>query len=79
MKALTIRQRFYLGVIRSWVLEKGWPPTLLELAEAGGVKSTNGVSDVLEVLVREGYLTRVVGQFRSMRLTGAGERACVQP
>lgn len=53
---LTERQRqvyeFIQDRIRSW----GYPPTIREIGEHLGIKSTNGVADHLKALKRKGYL-----------------------
>jgi repressor LexA len=55
-----------LDFIASYTDQKGVPPTIREIGEALGIKSTNGVSDHIKALVRKGYLERV-GDARSSR------------
>jgi repressor LexA len=66
MDDLAPRQRELLDFIAAYQDQKGIPPTLREIGEALGIKSTNGVSDHVKALVRKGYLERV-GDARSSR------------
>ena len=55
---LTRRQQQALDFIKASIAEHGWPPTLREIGDHMGIKSTNGVNDHLNALIRKGYLTR---------------------
>ena len=66
MDDLPPRQRELLDFVASFTDQKGIPPTLREIGEAMGIKSTNGVSDQVKALVRKGYLERV-GDARTSR------------
>jgi repressor LexA len=66
MEDLAPRQRELLDFIAAYQDQRGIPPTLREIGEALGIKSTNGVSDHLKALIRKGYLERV-GDARSSR------------
>lgn len=66
MDDLAPRQRALLDFIASYQDQKGIPPTIREIGEALGIKSTNGVSDHIKALVKKGYLERV-GDARSSR------------
>lgn len=55
---LTHRQRMVLDFIKSSLAEKGYAPTLREIAEHMGISSTNGVNDHLNALIRKGALLR---------------------
>lgn len=68
MRALTDRQARVLDCIRSYLNERGYPPTIRELGELIGVRSTNGVVDHLRALERKGYLTREDMKSRGLRL-----------
>lgn len=50
--------------------EKGYQPSLRELADAMGIRSTNGVADHVRALVRKGYIERTERQARSIRIVG---------
>jgi repressor LexA len=55
---LTDRQRAVLTFIQSRVEDVGYPPTIREIGEFLGIKSTNGVSDHLKALEKKGFLRR---------------------
>lgn len=75
MKDLTSRQRMVLDVIRRSVAERGYPPTLREIGNVMGIRSTNGVNDHLTCLEKKGYLTRQDMKSRALRLTERGGAA----
>ncbi|MCB9736356.1 MAG: repressor LexA [Deltaproteobacteria bacterium] len=64
---LTSRQQEVLDFIQTRIAKDGYPPTIREIGEELGIKSTNGVNDHLKALERKGYLNR----------TEAKSRACV--
>ncbi|MCG3174198.1 MAG: LexA repressor [Myxococcota bacterium] len=55
---LTERQRKVLDFIRSSIEKHGYPPTIREIGNYMGIRSTNGVNDHLKALTRKGYLAR---------------------
>lgn len=55
---LTDRQRVVLEFIQSRLDEVGYPPTIREIGEFLGIRSTNGVSDHLKALEKKGFLKR---------------------
>ncbi|MFW6051180.1 MAG: transcriptional repressor LexA [Myxococcota bacterium] len=69
MQKLTERQRAVLDFIQSSIHERGYPPTLREIGNHLGIRSTNGVNDHLRALERKGYLTREDMKSRTLRLT----------
>lgn len=68
-ETLTDRQRAVLDHIRSKITEQGYAPTLREIGEALGMKSTNGVQDHVKALEKKGYIRRTYGTARSIVLT----------
>lgn len=68
MQGLTKRQEQTLAFIRSSIEERGYPPTLREIGEHMGIKSTNGVNDHLRALERKGYLRREDMKSRALKL-----------
>lgn len=64
---LTKRQGEVLEVIARHIEEEGYPPTIRELGDALGIRSTNGVNDHLKALEKKGYLTREDAKSRTMR------------
>ena len=68
MQKLTDRQRAVLQFISDSISDRGYPPTLREIGNHLGIKSTNGVNDHLRALERKGYLTREDMKSRTLRL-----------
>lgn len=64
---LTQRQRDILEFISSSIDQRGYPPTLREIGEHFGIRSTNGVSDHLKALEKKGFLAREDLKSRAMR------------
>src|SRR3954466_6934946 len=72
---LTDRQRAVLEFISQSIERRGYPPTLREIGEHMGIRSTNGVNDHLKALEKKGYLEREDLKSRALRpisLDGAG-------
>ncbi len=75
-EALTQRQREILDFISASIVERGYPPTLREIGEHFGIRSTNGVNDHLKALEKKGVLRREDLKSRAMRPVlpdGSGE------
>jgi repressor LexA len=72
---LTDRQQEILDFITLSIGERGFPPTLREIGEHFGIRSTNGVNDHLKALEKKGYLRREDLKSRAMRpvLANGGE------
>jgi repressor LexA len=68
MHKLTDRQRAVLDFISDSISQRGYPPTLREIGNHLGIRSTNGVNDHLRALERKGYLTREDMKSRTLRL-----------
>ncbi|MES1173715.1 MAG: transcriptional repressor LexA [Myxococcales bacterium] len=68
MQGLTARQEQTLDFIRRSIEERGYPPTLREIGEYMGIRSTNGVNDHLRALERKGYLRREDMKSRALKL-----------
>lgn len=64
---LTDRQRQALDFINHCIEERGFPPTMREIGEHMGIRSTNGVNDHLKALERKGYLLRDYLKSRALR------------
>jgi DNA-binding MarR family transcriptional regulator len=60
-KSLTKRQKEVLECIIRGVVSNGMPPTYREIGEELGIKSTNGVSEHVNTLIRKGYVERRSG------------------
>ncbi|GAA1385228.1 MULTISPECIES: transcriptional repressor LexA [Catellatospora] len=55
---LSSRQKRILAVIREWVEQHGYPPTVREIGEAVGLVSPSSVAYQLKELERKGFLRR---------------------
>jgi repressor LexA len=64
---LTQRQQDILDFIAASIDRRGYPPTLREIGEHFGIRSTNGVSDHLKALEKKGFLAREDLKSRAMR------------
>jgi repressor LexA len=64
---LTDRQREILDFIAASISDRGYPPTLREIGEHFGIRSTNGVNDHLKALEKKGHLRREDLKSRAMR------------
>jgi repressor LexA len=73
MQGLTARQEQTLDFIRQSIQERGYPPTLREIGEYMGIRSTNGVNDHLRALERKGYLRREDMKSRALKLVSSTE------
>lgn len=75
-KELTDRRREIYDYIRSVVDRRGMPPTIREIGEAFGIRSTNGVEGHLAALERSGMIRRERGKSRGI-LLGSAQRSPV--
>ena len=66
-ESLTNRQKAVLSFIRDHIEDTGYPPTIREIGDHLGIKSTNGVNDHLKALERKGYLERKTGKSRALK------------
>ena len=66
---LTDRQAEVLACIQESIEALGYPPTVREIGERLGIRSTNGVGQHLKALKRKGYLTQQNQKSRALRLT----------
>lgn len=66
--ALTSRQRRIVQAIRESLDHRGYPPSLREMGEAAGLKSTSAVSHQLSVLEAKGVLHRDPGRPRALEI-----------
>lgn len=65
---LTERQGEILAFIRKYGRAQGYPPTLREIGERFGIRSTNGVNDHLVALEKKGVLSRGGMKSRALRI-----------
>ncbi len=67
-KELTSRQREIFEFIKQASKEKGYPPSVREIGEAVGLKSSSSVQSHLNALVKKGYLTRSSSSARALSI-----------
>jgi len=65
---LTARQKQFLDFVRSFMYDKGYPPSIREIQRSFGLKSTKGVKGHIDRLVEKGYLNRKDGSARALSL-----------
>lgn len=68
MKTLTERQQAILDFIEQSIAQEGFPPTIAEIADAFGVRSTNSIRGHLQALARKGVIELVPAASRGIRL-----------
>ena len=66
---LTKQQSKILDIIKTWIKDNGYAPSIRELAEELGVSSPATVKQHLEALVTKGYLRRTDGTVRNIEPT----------
>lgn len=64
---LTKRQTAVLDFIIECIDTDGYPPTIREIGDHLGIKSTNGVNDHLKAIERKGYLEREDAKSRALK------------
>lgn len=70
---LSTRQRRILSVIRDWVEEHGYPPTVREIGDAVGLVSPSSVAYQLKELERKGFLRRDPARPRAVDVRGPSD------
>ncbi len=77
-KALTKKQSDALFYVKSYIKDKGYPPTLMEICEEFNIKSTNYAWELIRVLEKKGYLEkRERGSSRAIKLKESAEAEAV--
>jgi repressor LexA len=66
--SLTPRQNEIYEYIRNCIQQQNAPPTITEIGARFGIRSTNGVNDLLNTLERKGYIIRIKGIARGIAL-----------
>jgi len=66
MDQLTKKQEEVLFLIRRFLRDKGYPPTVRELVSLTGRKSTAGVQKILDALERKGHIKKAPGRSRGI-------------
>jgi repressor LexA len=70
---LSSRQRRILVVIRDWVEQHGYPPTVREIGDAVGLVSPSSVAYQLKELERKGFLRRDPARPRAVDVRGPSD------
>lgn len=65
---LTEKQKNVLHTIENFINEKGYSPTVRELGDLLGLKSTSTIHEYLEKLQRYGYITKAKDSPRTIRV-----------
>lgn len=68
----TLRQLEVLDALEQFRFERGYSPTVRELADAVGISSTNGMADHLAALRKKGCIDSDSLRARTLRLTDHG-------
>jgi repressor LexA len=69
-KELTSTQEKVLSFLKNFLREKGFPPTLREIASHFGLKGPKSPQKTLKVLEKKGYLRRISGGSRAIEILG---------
>jgi len=67
-RPLTARQAEILEYLRAEVEGRGMPPTIREIGQEFGIRSTKGVEDHLAALERKGFIRRERGKSRAIEI-----------
>ncbi len=59
-----------MDFLRDFILKKGFPPTLREVAKHFGLKSPRGPQKILNILEKKGFIRRVPGGSRAIEILG---------
>src|SRR5262245_50446988 len=70
---LTPRQRQVFAFLRSTVAERGFPPTIAEIAAHFGMRSPNAAAQHLRLMAKKGAIEIEPGISRGIRLKGEGK------
>lgn len=68
-KVLTKRQQQVYDYIRKMILERGFGPTVREIADEVGIRNPTGVMCHLIALEKKGFITREPNKSRATQLT----------
>jgi repressor LexA len=67
-RPLTARQNEILEYLRGEIDRRGLPPTIREIGDEFGIRSTKGVEDHLAALERKGFIRRERGKSRAIEI-----------
>jgi len=73
VRKITDRQRQVLDFISAYISENAYPPSIRDIQNHFGLKSTKGVKDHIDRLVEKGYLNRTDGTARALEVVASKE------
>ncbi len=68
---MTEKERKALDFMRQYIDDKGYAPNFVEIMEASSERSKQGVTNLINKLAQKGYISRVPGVARSIRVLQA--------
>ena len=75
IEEMSPRQRKVFNFLKDYISQNGYPPSVREICDATGAKSTSTVHAYLKTLEDEGYISRQSGLNRAIRVKGAEKAA----
>lgn len=69
-KELTTKQQELFDFLKDYFTEKGFPPTLREIASHFGLKGPRGPQKTLHILERKGFIRKMPGSSRAIEILG---------
>lgn len=75
-RPLTERQHEILSLICRAIAQNGMPPTRVEIAEELGFASANAAEDHLKALAKKGYIEKIPGNSRGIKVTDLARLEC---
>lgn len=79
MEELSKTQKEIFNFIRGVIDERGMAPSIREIGNAVGLKSTSSVQYQLDALEEKGYIVREPNLKRTIRIAGAGSKPSYVP
>ncbi|MEK3762653.1 helix-turn-helix domain-containing protein [Paenibacillus sp. FSL P4-0338] len=73
IKPLTNRQQQTLDIIKSFIAQKGYAPSVSEVADLLKIKSRSTAHSLVKQLVNKGYLEKTNFEVRTLRVVGEEE------
>lgn len=72
MTKLTKKQEKTLNIVKDYIQEHGYSPTIREICEICGVNSPATIHQSLKILKRKGYIDYVYNRNRTIRVLNEG-------
>ncbi|MBN1882636.1 MAG: transcriptional repressor LexA [Deltaproteobacteria bacterium] len=72
VERLTDRQQEALDFIRAYTEDRGYPPTMRELADGLGLSGPKGAKEYMDILERKGYIRREPESSRALTIIDGG-------